>query len=83
MTIEPQDNDVISMNQDLSLIKFGTFKVSQLRQDIERRVGALSSEWLGEGANCEFLEPLAGDGWRKGKIRLRLEFVPDKELGSK
>lgn len=81
MTIEPHDDDVISMEPASSLIQTNTFKASQLIESLKAYLGAgsVSSAWLGEGVNCEFLQSTVGGGWQKGKIRLRLEFVPDEE----
>ncbi len=33
-------------------------------------------EWIGEGVPCRVLRETGG-GWQKGKVRVRIEFVPD------
>ena len=33
---------------------------------------------LDEGVDCQFLDAQAGGGWKKGKIRLRVEIVLDE-----
>lgn len=76
--IEPDDNDVLSMSKH-SMISTDTFKFSQF---IKWFTSVFSSSsmphWLGEGAECELLQPGSPNGWVKGKIRIRFEFIPDK-----
>ncbi|MGB3206515.1 MAG: KGK domain-containing protein [Crinalium sp.] len=38
--------------------------------------------WVTSGVECEILNVLGG-GWKKGKVRLRLEFVPDHSNNAK
>lgn len=72
------ENEVISLNQDdvlstsASLLMFQcTFKVSEYITMILTR---LESENLFEdGLECQLLRP--GDYWRKGRIKLHLEFL--------
>lgn len=72
------DHDVVSMDAAKSLIGLETFKVGQLPAGLKERWGTNAIEqWLSsEGIDCEMLGE-AGGGWRKGKIRFRLEFIPE------
>lgn len=81
---ELNDDDVISM----SIPSFNTgttCKVSELKQKVkefanqENKGSAYPNakvKWFSEGVQCELLKPQ--NGWQKGKIRFRLEFVPDE-----
>ncbi len=71
------EHDVVSMDAAKSLIGLETFKLSQLPAGLKERWGTSAIEqWLTEGIDCEMLGE-AGGGWRKGKIRLRFEFIPE------
>lgn len=78
---EQLENDaIVSLKEfDLILMPHVTFKMSEFIE----RLGAvlvISAEkwrkWGFEGVESEILSP--GKGWRKGKIRLTLEFLPDE-----
>jgi hypothetical protein len=76
--VELNDDDVISMEANWSLLGTSTFKVSQIIQCLKDRVGAsIIGRWFVEGAECEVLSPRGG-GWQKGKIRIHFEFIPDE-----
>jgi hypothetical protein len=86
MTIELNDDDVVSLARYLSLIETETFKAGQLKRGVQDRLrNAITDQsrkfvddWFGHGVPCETLKANGGDGWKKGKVRIRLEFVPDK-----
>lgn len=40
-------------------------------------LGTQPRQWFEQGAEIEFLRA-SGGGWQKGKIRLRLEIIPDE-----
>lgn len=73
------DDDVVSMETNLSIIGTPTFRAGQLAQDLKRRLAlaAASEAWVAEGMECELLSASSGLGWQTGKIRIRFEFVPD------
>jgi hypothetical protein len=76
MTEYLDGNDVVSMEANWSLLNTPTFKVSQFTRGFSDRFGSSTVvNWLGEGVECEVLK--AGAEWRKGRIRIRFEFVPD------
>lgn len=71
-------DDVVSMEADASIIGTQTFRVSQFTQNLRKRLGASALEsWFGEGIECELLIASRGGGWQTGKIRIRVEFIPD------
>jgi KGK domain len=81
--------DVVSMDKDKSPIAAATFKVIEATSSIAYRVkldtngkNMLSSEsikgWGWQGVDCQVLQ-MDGEGWKKGKIRLSLFFIPDEE----
>ncbi len=71
------EHDVISMDAAKSLIGLEVFKANQLPAGLKERWGTNAIEqWLNEGIDCEVLGETGG-GWRKGKIRFRLEFIPE------
>jgi len=73
-------DDVLSMVPTANPVNNRTVKVSQVLQKIRETVGNPIYEWIepGEpGAECEVLRASTA-GWRKGRLRLRVEFIPDK-----
>jgi hypothetical protein len=73
------DDDVVQMNRTESFVDASTFVVRQARirlVDAKNVIGGDMNAWAGEGVKCEILRP--GERWQKGKVRLRLEFVPDE-----
>ena len=57
------------------------FRTAWLKSQIEsganaRLSGAAGEILLGDGLPCDVLQP--GMYWRSGKIRLKIEFVPDE-----
>ena len=71
------NDDVVSMNSKMSLVASPTFKVSQFMHWFKQIAGGAGEAWTGEGVDCEDLSS-AGGGWQTGKVRIRLEFVPDE-----
>lgn len=73
--------DVISVadsDKIVAIINHKTFTVQEL-------LGAFFSKWLNndvgkkwlfEGTECQYLAP--GKLWKKGKIKISLEFIPDE-----
>ena len=84
---EPERDDVVWMRDTAkSPVNNLTFLVAQLTQAFTSSIekGLLDSPsitakaWFGDGVECELVDVSAGGGWKKGKIRLRLEFVPEE-----
>jgi hypothetical protein len=74
-TVELNDDDVVSMKSEYSWIQSKLFLFKWLIDGLPRLTSCLNL-WLNEGVECEVLFANGG-GWQKGKMRLRLEFVPD------
>ncbi|MBD2130713.1 hypothetical protein H6F97_30835 [Microcoleus sp. FACHB-1] len=67
------------MNRTESFVDASTFTGKQVRMRITEAKSFLGGDmegWAGEGVKCEVLRP--GKNWQKGKVRLRMEFVPDE-----
>ena len=76
--IEPEKNDVLLMSIRESGMKSPTclFEeyLTMLRTFYSNQ---LPGDLYGDGIRCSFLEATKGGGWKKGKIRCRLEIIPD------
>lgn len=71
------DNDVVLIDPEYTngagkLLMFGWLKFS-----FRQRFGSGFEQWIGTGVECQVLQANGG-GWRKGKFRWRLEFIPDE-----
>lgn len=71
------DDDVVFVNHEYtnagsSLLMWGWLKAS-----FKTRFGSSFDQWSGEGIEGKVLQA-NGSGWRKGKFRWRLEFIPDE-----
>ncbi|WP_016951684.1 KGK domain-containing protein [Anabaena sp. PCC 7108] len=83
--VTPSDDDVINFPQSPGGWDLSTGKVSAVLKEIadtangNRDGGQLVTYLVREGAACEFLS-INGGGWRKGKVKLRMEFefIPDE-----
>lgn len=85
-SFELNNNDVVSMDVAKSLVSCSTFKAeeaaSKMKSKFSMNNGALMLEahyFTEQGVKCELLKA-DGKGWRKGRVRFRLEFIPDDEL---
>lgn len=78
-SIQLTQEDVVSLQDDrISLIN-KTFLVEDLKYKLKQNLVSREEEankWMGEGVNCKILSPQSH--WKKGKIRIRLEFIPDE-----
>jgi hypothetical protein len=88
---ELNDDDVLSLASQVPFfLEATTFKVSQMkrlfkRQFVDLTKAAHAGQWLEQGFDGEVLRASNGQGWKKGKIRLRLEIVldePEPPVGS-
>ena len=78
--MELNKDDVLTMNVGISFKAGGIFKVGQLLAAIDSFLGEPHRYWFQEpGVSCEILK-VEGGGWQKGKIQLRLEFIPDEPI---
>lgn len=65
-------DDVLSASASALMFQC-TFKVSELMTILQSKIS--DEELFIDGIECELLSP--GQNWKKGKVRLRLEFTPD------
>jgi KGK domain len=82
--MELSDDDVISTELSKSLSSGPVFKVKEAHMGMINHLSSKGStsahccNWFGvDGVRCEVLKTTGG-GWQKGKIRFRLEFIPDE-----
>jgi len=79
---EPSRDDVVMLDVKESLVRgVPTHRINQLLTTLEEHLKPLStsaSNWIGDGVNCQFLKAQEVGGWKKGKMRLRVEIVPDE-----
>ena len=76
--------DVVYLESGNILISHQTFKVEEFMNQIKHQLslhGEIKEKWLGDGLICEILQP-GTSGWQKGKIRISLEFCPEKPESS-
>jgi hypothetical protein len=67
------DNDVISTSESALMFQ-NTFKVGEYLNIVQTKLEA--EPLFGEGLTCQLLRP--GLSWTNGKVKIRLEFVPDE-----
>lgn len=71
-----QDNDVVSMDAAKNLGMGETSRIQEIRKKIRDKFPDYQQQWInGDGVECELLRE--GGRWQKGRVRLRLEFIPD------
>ena len=74
--ILPQEDGVIDLSgQNLGIVSDRIVRIDALLDTMKRHLCG-KGEWFGEGFECEMLAP--GGIWQKGRIRLQLEFYPEK-----
>jgi len=75
--MELNQNDVVTMDIALSFKAGGIVKAGQLQSAAMNWLGEPLNRWVQErGIECEVLQ-VEGGGWQKGKIRFRMEFIPE------
>jgi hypothetical protein len=80
-SLKPEDVVSISDPNASLLLSHPTFRLSEFLSAITGHLGARNepkSGWFGDGVKVEVLT-IPSTGWRKGKIRLTVEFIPDEE----
>lgn len=78
-------DEVVSVKDyDKILVSHVTFTVRQFLEATGKQLGISKGNsqqrWIEDGVDCEVLSP--EKNWRKGKIRISLEFCPDELEGS-
>ncbi len=76
--MELNNDDVMSLSGEATFKAGSMLKVVQLYTAAANYLGSPHSNWFQEkGISCEVLK-VEGGGWQKGKIRFRVEFIPDE-----
>lgn len=72
------NNEVISVaKEDKILISHHTYKAEEFLHKLGDQIDHHKMErWCIKGVPCEVLTP--NQGWKKGKIKIGLEFCPDE-----
>ena len=70
--------EVLSVaREDNILINHHTYKTEELLDAIGNKIDHHKREiWCVKGVPCEVLSP--NQSWRKGKVKISLEFIPDE-----
>ncbi|MCV3215104.1 hypothetical protein OGM63_16555 [Plectonema radiosum NIES-515] len=84
--IDLNDDDVVSMSEEDNLLDGQTSKISEIMSKImnvldRHHQTEICEKWVESGVDCQLLQ-VQGGGWKKGKIRIRLEFVSNEEQSS-
>lgn len=73
-------NDVISVDENCQfIVNHKTFTGEEFIEKIKQSTNAIRYEreyWFKEGAECQVLSPK--ESWKKGRIRICVEFIPDE-----
>ena len=70
-------DDVVTSPGSFTFKGGNTLKISELYEAINNYVGQDSFLWFCEpGVPCRVLR-VEGGGWKTGRMRFRLEFIPD------
>ena len=78
-----QDNEVITFSND-SLRQYLSVSPTCLVKDVKNTIfqkvceDPQKAQQILEGVNCEVLQ-FNNQGWKKGKIKISIEFCPDDE----
>lgn len=72
-------DDVVTVDAKWNYMQRPTFRSVELMQKIARDITGGTTEhqneWFVDGVRCEILSPK--QTWRKGRIRITVEFLPD------
>lgn len=79
------DDEVLFVRSGRVLMANPTFKVSEFLDALAQLVSEQEGEWSDEregwftdrGQNCEVLR-FGNQGWQRGRVRIRLEFCPER-----
>ena len=78
------DDEVVFIGNGRILLDNPTFKVGELLDALAQLVSDREADWsedheawFSEGSDCEVLR-LSGSGWQRGRIRVRVEFSPNR-----
>lgn len=78
------DDDVVSMEPEYNFTGISTSTCEELINAVGELIFEHSSlarddsdNWVKDGIPCKALLASPGGGWQKGRLRFRLEFIPD------
>lgn len=79
------DDEVLFVRSGRIIVSNPTFKVSEFLDALAQLISEQEGEWSDEregwftdrGQTCEVLR-LGNQGWQRGRVRIRLEFCPDR-----
>ncbi|NJO43995.1 MAG: KGK domain-containing protein [Cyanobacteria bacterium RU_5_0] len=79
------DDEVLYVRAGRVLMSNPTFKVSEFLDVLAQLISEREEEWQEEqegwftdrGASCEVLR-FGNQGWQRGRVRIRLEFCPER-----
>ncbi|BAZ50526.1 hypothetical protein NIES4103_31420 [Nostoc sp. NIES-4103] len=82
--MELNDDDVVSFSHaDYNVANLTTATVKEIKKSLlDTLFTRYLSAWIYGGTSCKVLSANGG-GWQPGKIRFRLEFVPDEPIQTK
>jgi hypothetical protein len=72
-------DEVISIDnqEDNIVISHSTYIAEEFLKQFRSRLGCPNKDqWTNEGVPCKILSP--NQNWQKGKIRICLQFIPDR-----
>ncbi len=70
-------DDVIASDKNNGIVSSETFKAQEAIMELARKADIHWSLWTQNGMQCQIIGQNTG-GWRKGKIRLCFEFIPNE-----
>jgi hypothetical protein len=78
------NDEVLYVRSGSVLMSNGTFKAREFLDALAQLVSEREEEWSDEqegwfnerGLNCEALR-FGNQGWQRGRVRIRMEFIPD------
>lgn len=70
------DDDVISIAPDVTGNTGQILKIKAFKHAMRQKLSIYAHQWLDQGIECEILST-DGSGWQKGRVYLRLEFIPE------
>jgi hypothetical protein len=85
---ELEPDDVLEMDNGFPFRNQTVFKVEQVKQflantlnESHRYSQPTDNPWVASGASCKLLSPKA-IGWRKGRVKITVEFIWEDQNGN-
>ncbi|WP_201788381.1 KGK domain-containing protein [Trichormus sp. NMC-1] len=80
-SVKLEFSDVVTVPKQKSPLNASSFKVSEMSAYLAGLLVTYIRKdltgWDSPGIECEVLQ-VSGGGWRKGKVRVSLDFIPDE-----